>query len=879
MRIQFLIIFAITAALGFIGGSNAQEDSPIGARPMGLCAFTAIADDANAITWNPAGIAQLNQQELTTMWTNLFNSGITQSYVGYVLPVTKRITFGADWAATQFDDNEISYNEHFVHLASAYTPVNGIYFGFNIKSSFSSTQLDYISEGNTRRIDGDIGILYRPFPGARVLDKIQLAFVLRDAANTSLTHRYKNNIAHEQIPGRKVQCGLAYELLNNLIISAETDLGFSDRFSFGGEYKIKKLPAGIQVAVRAGIYKYWYTGERPSYAFGGGLGVPLTEYAKAFIEYAYLDSQILPGTHRLALRIPFDFSPTAVDIIRFDYPMPLFASLYRRYSNQATVNVVLFNKQDKAIKPQITVKVDKYTPSAGIAPPGMQELTRKEQKMFSLPLILSNEILETPQGEIPVTLEITYPKELLGRFKPARKTFSISAFPKGKVPLTQKEGVRPYVAFITYEDAPVIDFARNIVERYDEPDEINRIIALDRMKYVRGHLNRFLAAIEIYEFLRAYRVYYRPDANEAYNEITKFTPGGEGYFVDSVRYPREFLLSEDRGGDCDDWSVLYASLLESCGIATALVDVPGHVFVMFNTGISPHNAAIIGLENGRYIIWNDTIWDETIWIPVDPPQQTTDLQRIDNSFYAAWESGLRQCQTYGIAKNTKQEGRIVIVREAQEKDYPPASLKVEPEKAPRDLSREQLESAELYLTDALAMFRSEWDAYMAIEEETYRYLNESGIATSHRGDFEKARQQFEKSIDQNTEFAPAYNNLGNVFFSEGDFDRAIENYQLAGQYDPNDDGIQLNLALAYLAKQNIEQANSSLRKLHQKLGTDRVCRILEIPGKKRGKGKISQEFVEKLYQILDQIESNQPLSIRLVSDDVRGMSTGLYWKR
>ena len=79
--LHLLIIFALL--FGFTGQSRSQEELFIGTRPMGLSgAFTAIADDAHAVTWNPAGITQLNQQELTTMWTNLFNSGVIQSYLG-----------------------------------------------------------------------------------------------------------------------------------------------------------------------------------------------------------------------------------------------------------------------------------------------------------------------------------------------------------------------------------------------------------------------------------------------------------------------------------------------------------------------------------------------------------------------------------------------------------------------------------------------------------------------------------------------------------------------------------------------------------------------------------------------------------------------------
>lgn len=874
MKIQSLITSMIILALGLIGPLHAQEELPVGARPMGMSgAFIAVADDANTVMWNPAGITQMSQQELTAMWANLFNSGAIQSHLGYVLPITNRLAAGTDWTAIQFKDGELEYSKNRVDFAGAYRPLDWLSCGCSIKVLFSSAKLDDISEGDTRRVDGDIGTLFRPFFFAENLDKIQLAFVLRDVANTSLTHEYQSKISHEEISARQGIIGLAYETpLPNLIISAETDVQLNDRIRLGGEYQLGNLQAGIKAAIRAGLHRDWETEERPSFALGGSLGVPVTSYSSIILEYAYLNSPVLPGTHRLAMRIPFDFNPTAVDITEFDYDMPIFASLYKRYESQDVVNVVLHNKQDKTIKPQVSLAVKGCTPQDGITC-DIDSLAGKSQQRFSLSIALSPAILKVPQqGEIPITVEVTCPKEL--RFKPARKTFSIFVYPKGKVPLIEGEGVRPYVAFITHEDPPVQDFSRKLVEQYNDPEEMNLILAPDRMAGVRGDLNKFFMAMQIYEALRGYGVYYRLDANEAYNKITEFAKSGKGY-VDNVKYPREFLLSGDLGGDCDDWSVLYASLLESQGIATALVDVPGHVFVMFNTGIPPQDEAVIGLTEDHYIVWDDTNWDETIWIPIDPPQRATGSREIDDSFRAARQHGLRQCRTHKIGRNLEGKNRIVVVREVQ-REYPCVSLGTEYKPLPPPPARAKIDS---HLKAELNLFHREWVAYMEVEEETPRHLNENGIAAARRGDFETARQQFENALKQGSTFAASYNNLGNLYFGKGDFDKAIENYEFAQKYAPDDEGIRLNLALAYLAKGEKEKANRLFSEIHRKLGADEVCRRLGIPHKQKAPGGPNYPLVDKLYQILAQIEGKKFLNVKLDPDDVRGMRTGFYWKK
>lgn len=72
----------------------------------------------------------------------------------------------------------------------------------------------------------------------------------------------------------------------------------------------------------------------------------------------------------------------------------------------------------------------------------------------------------------------------------------------------------------------------------------------------------------IFDALGQYGVCYVSDPND---------PLGSG--IDYIQTPSETLSL--KGGDCDDLAVLYASALESVGVDTALVHIPGHVFVGF----------------------------------------------------------------------------------------------------------------------------------------------------------------------------------------------------------------------------------------------------------------------------------------------------------
>ena len=83
-------------------------------RPVGMGgAFTAIADDSNAPLYNPAGLVQVQWNEMSAMYSRLF-SGLTlysgsaatggdtvhldQSYLAYVSRPSRLGSFGFSWA-------------------------------------------------------------------------------------------------------------------------------------------------------------------------------------------------------------------------------------------------------------------------------------------------------------------------------------------------------------------------------------------------------------------------------------------------------------------------------------------------------------------------------------------------------------------------------------------------------------------------------------------------------------------------------------------------------------------------------------------------------------------------------------------------------------
>ena len=119
-----------------------------------------------------------------------------------------------------------------------------------------------------------------------------------------------------------------------------------------------------------------------------------------------------------------------------------------------------------------------------------------------------------------------------------------------------------------------------------------------------------------------------------------------------VQFPNETLKL--KGGDCDDLSVLFSSLLESVGIETALVDYKNdssirHVNVLVNTKLKPQEAKLITENDTRYFLRKNENEEDEVWIPVE----TTSLNNFDN----AWNMGVEKfneeaLHKLGLAKRT-----------------------------------------------------------------------------------------------------------------------------------------------------------------------------------------------------------------------------------
>ncbi|MEZ4321741.1 MAG: hypothetical protein R3F61_29975 [Myxococcota bacterium] len=95
--------------------------------------------------------------------------------------------------------------------------------------------------------------------------------------------------------------------------------------------------------------------------------------------------------------------------------------------------------------------------------------------------------------------------------------------------------------------------------------------------------------------------------------------------IDEVQHPGQTLA---RGtGDCDDLTVLLASLYESVGLSTVVLTTPGHVLVGVDSGLHSGGELLVGLPRDRFVEV-----DGALFVPLE----TTALKA---DFAEAWTRG------------------------------------------------------------------------------------------------------------------------------------------------------------------------------------------------------------------------------------------------
>jgi len=748
LAICLLIILTAEAS------SQSREQVFVGARPLGLGeTFTAIADDGNAVYWNPAGLPTLKRIELNSMYTKLYNiPGLRNLYLSIVYPLTPRYTIGAGWFHCGFDDDELEFFRDKGNLSFGARTFGSLFVGANVKYLNTDARLDGISEGKADGFGFDVGALYLfPFKKFNFLKQINIGVMAHDIGGTKITYTGTNT--SEAILHQNIRFGLSFlakeELsllkwlkLKNTLLAFD----FDDRFHVGAETWVFDI-----LGLRAGVQKDFYTAEAPTYSFGLSLKFP---YISTQIDYAFMSPPTLPSSSVFSSSFSASQSPVKILEINVD---DLYASFYKTYNNAPIGDVEIRNDYDEELK--MTMKVS----FPGLTEGAVQEtfvLLPNEKRKLLFPGMFSKNILNAKDREFrQVKIKVEYSIKKEAKYVEAFKKFQL--FGRGAITW---ENPGKAVAFITKLDQMVKLFAIEATKDVPYlPDE---------------ELGKVYIAEALFRAMGTYGIKYKEDTDNPFSIIPK-----SQNMVDHIKYPAELLTSKQ--GDCDDLTVLYASLLGHCGIKTALVSMTDHITLMFDTGIHERKWWLFAVGDTLSIIKN-----KSLWLPIE-------VTRVGSSFRKAWHEGGRIYR-----ESEHNEGFKVVFVSDVEGIY----LSALPEELQKPLAEfPDMEEPKKIKTANIAQIKHKKTG--SIKEHYLTELqqnpandslrNRLGIILVQQDSIDQAKAQFSKILDHEPENTQALVNLANVHCISGKFKDANENYLKAVKFLKNEPGIYLNLAIMY----------------------------------------------------------------------------------
>jgi tetratricopeptide (TPR) repeat protein len=278
-----------------------------------------------------------------------------------------------------------------------------------------------------------------------------------------------------------------------------------------------------------------------------------------------------------------------------------------------------------------------------------------------------------------------------------------------------------------------------------------------------------LTALMAWEALGEYGVTYLADPVSPY-AVLKST---QNLVLDTVQFPRNTLKL--KSGDCDDLTALFASIYEASGLRVALLDFPGHIALMFDTGET--EASAVGIPEEYLIKYNNTFWVGV---------ETT---MVGKSFYDA------VVHAADLYRKMEKELKVIDVRAAWGEFEPVTLPEAEGDKyASPGLTarvREAIAALNAARYEHLKKYYGRILQEMPDDAETNISL---GIVHAEYKAYAEAAGCFEKVLEKEPFNAGALNNIGNLRFTAGKYEEARDYYFKASKADPFDGGIWLNLA-------------------------------------------------------------------------------------
>lgn len=319
-KIFFSVFFVLSVLSGFSSTWAAKYSGEflslgVGGKALAMGgAFVSVADDGFASYWNPAGLVQLSQKELTLMHAETFGSLVNHDFIGYALPLQKKekrsalaISLlglsGGGIKITELEGpgdpgpanrprvkKEESHGDYVLFFSYAQEVKKKFSLGGNIKVIYRN-----LAENSAFGFGLDWGIL------TRFHKNFSFGLNLMDAFTTTLF--YDTGTKESIYPTLKTGFNFHKEIRDfKIVLSFDSDLRFEGRKNssqlwtgdnsldthWGGELSYQNKLFG-----RIGA-------DQGNFTFGAGLLIK-----KFMVDFAFLNQKDLDNSYRFSLGVRF----------------------------------------------------------------------------------------------------------------------------------------------------------------------------------------------------------------------------------------------------------------------------------------------------------------------------------------------------------------------------------------------------------------------------------------------------------------------------------------------------------------------------------------------------------------------------------------------
>ena len=160
LNLKQFIFFLIFSIILITSALPQRNQVPIGTRPAGMGdAFVSVANDGNALYWNPAGIGALGHHELNSMTTNAFQINLRHQFLSYIFPLSDDQALGFGWFSEGlFDDEELDWGWNIYQLTYGRQLFKTFSFGLSLKYADNSIGLDGRNQDKSSGLGLDFGL-------------------------------------------------------------------------------------------------------------------------------------------------------------------------------------------------------------------------------------------------------------------------------------------------------------------------------------------------------------------------------------------------------------------------------------------------------------------------------------------------------------------------------------------------------------------------------------------------------------------------------------------------------------------------------------------------------------------------------------------------